>query len=78
MITVSMVNPRIINISVMSLYAGCHHRLQSWPLYIAWHYHPLIVHCFLLKKFEFLKQESRFARTLVNRIHYFYYNQAYY
>ena len=65
MIAVSMVNPRIINISVVSLYARCHHRLQSWPLYIARNYHLLIMHRLLLNNLEFVRQESRFARALV-------------
>ena len=54
MITVSMVNPRIIYISVVSLYARCHHRLQSLPLYFARNYHPLIMHRLLLNNLEFL------------------------
>ena len=64
MITVFMVNPRIINISVVSLYARCHHRLQSWPPYIARNYHLLIMHRLLLNNHEFVQQESRFARAL--------------
>ena len=64
MITVSMVNPRIINISVVSLYARCHHRLQSWPPYIARNYHLLIMHRLLLNNHEFVQQESRFASYL--------------